>query len=55
MILCLSEKKAEMNQYIETVAGGASKANLRDTYAAVAAVDTVTKAVTNAVTNAVKK
>ena len=51
MILSLSEKKAEMNQYIETVAGGASKANLRDMYAAVVAVDTVT----NAVMNAVKK
>jgi hypothetical protein len=40
-----------MNLYIGVVAGGASQANLRDTYAAVVAVDTVTNTVTNAVKN----
>jgi hypothetical protein len=48
-----------MNLYIEAVASEASQANLRDTYAAVVAVDTVTNAMTNIVTNiatnAVKK
>jgi hypothetical protein len=44
-----------MNIYIRTIAGGASQADIRDTYAAVVAVDTVTNTVTNIVTNAVKK
>jgi hypothetical protein len=45
---CLSveEKRAEMNLYKWAVAGEASQANLRDTYAAVVAVDTVTSIVT---------
>jgi hypothetical protein len=54
--VCLQDKRAEMNLYIGAVAGGASEADIRDTYAAVVAVDTVVaNTVTNIATNVVKK